>query len=871
MKLQDALDQLARETQRARRNMGVERAVRVLFPLTLALVIWAIVALSGLHEIMPLVAQSLTAVAALALFVWLGVKAKQRWRAPTETEARTRLAADSSLDPGAFESLRDRPIRYDPTTMALWRREQARAQALAEHVHARSARPRFKELDPYFLRFILPVLLIATLIYSGEASLDRLERAFIPDPGPLMGDGPMQVEAWVTPAAYTHAGPVSLSDRLGQRVETPPSVEATVRVTGPAGAPKLVFQGHGGRREARFTRAADGAWEAHLAIPGAGRLKIVRFHTRGFWRMAPAPDLAPKAIFAAPISTLPQERATIAWSAQDDYGLTRMALRVRPVHPPEGLRNAAPQDVAFEAPAGEPKEAQGQSTLELAAHPYAGMEVQASVVAFDALGQAGESEPLRFTMPEKVFLQPLARAAIEIRKQVLWERRAYQPGDAAVHRTIPVGDILLGNQRIEVRDYEERPALRRAPPGTRHAARLIDALTMAPEDGYFKDLAVFLGLREAHSQLEIANATADTDLAADTLWRTALRAEYGGAADARRTLEMAQRALQEALASGASQERIRQLMDALRQATNNYLQALVQEAVRQGRAQNREDTEDQAQISSRDIDEMMRQIEQLNAQGRTQEAQALLQQLQQMLAHLDVDLQQAGQGQQGEQGQQSQDQAQQTMDQLMQTMGDERALRDQTQQQDQQSQDQQQDQQQSQQQQQGQGGSGGDQQGGVGGGPQDLAQRQAQIRDALGEVQQMAGASTGHGTPQLSQASEAMQRARDALQRGDMRAAQAAQDAALQALRDGADQLAAELHARGNSAPQQAGNGPRDPLGRLLPGAGTGEGNTRVPTQMDPARVRDIVNEIRRRAQDPNRPEAEREYLRRLLDRFSGS
>jgi hypothetical protein len=33
-------------------------------------------------------------------------------------------------------------------------------------------------------------------------------------------------------------------------------------------------------------------------------------------------------------------------------------------------------------------------------------------------------------------------------------------------------------------------------------------------------------------------------------------------------------------------------------------------------------------------------------------------------------------------------------------------------------------------------------------------------------------------------------------------------------------------------------------------------------------RAREIFDEIRRRAQDPNRPEAEREYLRRLLDRF---
>jgi len=31
-----------------------------------------------------------------------------------------------------------------------------------------------------------------------------------------------------------------------------------------------------------------------------------------------------------------------------------------------------------------------------------------------------------------------------------------------------------------------------------------------------------------------------------------------------------------------------------------------------------------------------------------------------------------------------------------------------------------------------------------------------------------------------------------------------------------------------------------------------------------------ILNEIRRRAEDPNRPEAERAYLRRLLDRFGG-
>jgi hypothetical protein len=69
---------------------------------------------------------------------------------------------------------------------------------------------------------------------------------------------------------------------------------------------------------------------------------------------------------------------------------------------------------------------------------------------------------------------------------------------------------------------------------------------------------------------------------------------------------------------------------------------------------------------------------------------------------------------------------------------------------------------------------------------------------------------------------------------------------------------------------EQAGESGRDPLGRTT-GAGTGEGEANVPTQFDPVRAREIFDEIRRRAQDPNRPEAEREYLRRLLDRFGGS
>jgi hypothetical protein len=405
---------------------------------------------------------------------------------------------------------------------------------------------------------------------------------------------------------------------------------------------------------------------------------------------------------------------------------------------------------------------------------------------------------------------------------------------------------------MEIRDYERRPALQRAPEGIRHAVRLTDALTMAPEDGYFADLAVYLGFRMARSELAAADDISETEVAADTLWRTALRAEYGGAADARRALEEAQRQLAQALAEGAPPERIRQLLDALRRATENYMQALVQEALRNGERENMEDTEDQTTISQQDIEEMLREVQRLAEQGRHAEAAAALAALAQILNNLDVQLAQSQGG--GEGGQD--EQMQQSMDELSETMGEQRRLRDETQQQ----------------QSEGQGGGGGEQQGGQGG--DELAQRQAEIREGLEAAQQMADDAGAAPSGDLNDAREAMRQAEDALRRGDLEGAEAAQSAALENLREGAEALAAEMRERGRQregAEQGDSGRGRDPLGRATGGVDTGEGGANIPAQSDPVRAREIFDEIRRRAQDPNRPEAEREYLRRLLDRFGDS
>lgn len=841
----DALDALAREIARARRALSVERGVTLALAPLLALGLWIAASLAGFHELAPPLAATLAGIVALVAVGVLGWRALTRWRSPTIAEARNRLTRDAGLDRGALDALEDNPARLDPMGLALWRREQERTADAVGRAKALPARPALHRADPWFLRVIVPLALLAGVIVAGENTPDRFTRAFLPDPGPLVGDRPMTVEAWITPGAYTGGAPVSLSDRIGQKVETPPSPEATIRVTGPAAAPWLVFDGKlNGRtvhRKVRFTKAADGAYEARFAMPAGGTLRVVRFHTKARWRIAPTPDAAPAGRFVKAPEVGENDRITFEWAATDDYGVQGLALRLTPVDPPPGLVGAAPVDTPLEAPAGEPKSATGKASVDLAMHPYAGMKVEAQIVAIDAIGQkgAGASAPLR--VPEKIFLQPLARAAVEIRKVILHERRAYAKHPPFVSPRVNGPADLFG-----IRFDDDDPRITRAPAAIRRAGRMIDALTFAPQDGYFRDTAVFAGFRFARSTLDIARDIKETDYAADILWRTALRAEYGDAADAKRALMAAQQALADAIRRGADPEEIARLSEALQQATQNYLQALVQEAIRNGeRAETSEDAQEQSRMSQSDIQEMLDEIQRRAEAGDQAGAQALLQQLAQMLNNLEVKLaESSGQGQDGKPSE-----LEQAVDGLAEQIGRQRSLRDETSREEQDPQ-------------------AGDQT------EQELGQRQEELRQDLRAAEEKTrGAGGEEGEKDLNEAGDAMDRAAQALRRGDLAEAGRQQENALRSLRSGAEKLSNEATAKrdGRDGQEEGRNGQEDPLGRQMSGTGDAGEETAVPGASERQRAREILDELRRRAQDTTRPEAEREYLKRLLDRFTGS
>jgi hypothetical protein len=303
--------------------------------------------------------------------------------------------------------------------------------------------------------------------------------------------------------------------------------------------------------------------------------------------------------------------------------------------------------------------------------------------------------------------------------------------------------------------------------------------------------------------------------------------------------------------------------------------------------------QDMQEITGDQLEQMLQRLQELMEQGRMAEAQELLDQLRQMMENMQIA--------QGQQGQGRPSPGQQSMEGLAETLRQQQGLSDETfgdlqeqfnpGQQGQQVQGQQPGQQQGQGQGeglgqgQGQGEQFGDQAGpGQGQGEgQDpggsLADRQQALRDELQRQQQgLPGAGTPDGDAAheaLDRAGRAMDNAEESLRQEDFAGALDDQAEALEALRDGMRELGEMMAQQQEGQPGGQAMGQGDPLGQRDPlGRDAGQ-NGRIGTderllQGEDVyrRAEELLDEIRKRSGEQQRPEAERDYLKRLLERF---
>lgn len=356
------------------------------------------------------------------------------------------------------------------------------------------------------------------------------------------------------------------------------------------------------------------------------------------------------------------------------------------------------------------------------------------------------------------------------------------------------------------------------------AMGVIDRLSVRPED-FNDDMRAFLAMRAARHAL----GERDFDLARvqDLLWNAALRIEDGDLASAERGLEDARQALEQALAEGASAEDVEQLLEEFGRAMERYLDALAERMAREG-APPPQGMSAEGVISDEDLRAMLDGMRDMAGTGAREALRQMLRDLSQVLDSL-----QAGPPPPPD------PQAMKAMEDLRGLARRQQEMMDQSHRRAQ------------------QGGAGADAR---------SAAAQDQLRRALGDVAGLLGQRLGEAPPGLAEAERAMEDAAGDLRRGDFGPAAEAQAQALQQMNQAAREAMEQMAGSGMAG--MAGP-PRDPLGRPTGGSGFGDdGATRIPERAEIQRAHRILDELRRRAGEWQRPEDERDYLRRLLKRF---
>lgn len=837
----------------ARLILLCERLLPALWAPASVLGLFAALALSGLPSRLP----GWLHVAVLALFAFALLAALvlgfRRFALPDEQEARRRLERDSGIPHRPLETLRDRPAGGDAMAEALWALHQERVRAAMRRLRLSAPRSDVPSHDRYALRGLVTLVL---LVVGGATWGDwgpRIAAAFNPrfDGGTVIAAATLDL--WVTPPEYTGLPPVFLKTGNGQTshqpdpaaqpqaVSVPKGSLVLARVTGGRGAPTL----EAGDRTAAFETVDPATFQIQHPIESGSRIAVSQNgHSLGSWPVRVVPDAPPVIAHANPPSKAERGALKLDYAARDDYGLAEVKAVIQLGTDEEVAQvlGKTPLELPLALPGLRPKEARNAGFQDLTAHPWAGLPVTVRLVATDGAGQTGQSEDSALTLPERTFTHPVARAIVQQRK-----RLTLRPKEGRVEVARALADIS-------------------ARPGT-----------------YAGDIVVFLSLRTAIGRLILDKGDQAVPAVQQLLWETALRLEDGGVSQAERDLRNAEQRLSEALERGATDEELRRLMDELQQALNQFMAAMEQqmmEALKRGEQIPMVPPELADRMMNRnDLQEMMDRMRQMAETGSRDAARQMLSQLQQMLENMRngamarMQPQQGGQNQAWEMMRQLQDLARQQQQLLDQSF---RQSQDQMQQdgQPQRPRGRQPGQQNRQQQQQGQGN--------MQGSPtlQKQAEQQEALRRQLGELMRQLGEMNNGEIPRpLGRAERAMRDAGQALQQGSPGAAVPPQTQAMDELQQGmqsmAEQLANQMMGQGPGMMAQPQGEPgrpnrnRDPLGRRPSGFGTQDANdVKIPEQSDLQRAREILDELRRRSGQFNRPQPERDYIDRLLKQF---
>ncbi len=799
----------------------------------------------------------------LAIFSALGICTLfplRDFELPNNSQIHRRIEKASGFEHRPVTAQMDAPTDLDdPYAVALWEEHKRRMASELNDLAAGTVRPNGNAFDRFALRAMLPLLAFVALGFSYSVNGGRIGDIIEPriDTKLILS----RLDMWVSPPSYTGKPPLYFAAPLEETATQSASnnvktLEGSTLSISYVGEEKITARLQNETdseilESEKETENADNrttTTENYNAILNETKTVeiLLRDEVIASWQVTVEQDQIPEIFLDKPPSSALSGALELNYSVKDDYGVTSAIGLIAKAGDTASLARPLVEAPEFELPLPRARAKSGSSKVnrDLSSHPWAGSKVILTLQATDDLGQTGQSEPMTITLPGRNFIDPMAKALVEQR-------------------------------RILALDANRAP----------YVANLLDAVTTHP-DVFEIDMKAYVALQTAYRMIAPANNDDKLREAMDVLWETALAIELGDLSEVERKLREAQEKLAEALENGASEEEIDELMKELRQAMADFLEQMAREMAKNPIENNPLANMDNTQtLTQRDLEKMMKRIEDLAKSGSKDAARELLAEMQRMMDNMRA-------GRHQEQRQAEGNELNQALDKLSEMMQEQQRLMDETfsMQRRQPQQNGQNEQQQSENGEPEQDGQSPNQNGeqnpdGSQDGPmspeefaeamKQLQEQQEALEKQLGELGQQLedlGLDPSEG---FGEAGEEMAEAGKNLGKGKSGDAAGNQGQALDALRRGAQSMMQQMAGDRNQGGQQQGqagqNGQQrqgnDPLGRQTGEQARGDDNrTRIPGEIDAERAREIMDAIRKRLSNPLRPLIERNYLERLLE-----
>jgi len=748
--------------------------------------------------------------------VYLILTDLRKFRIPSSHDIDRRIEVENEIPHRPLTSQQD--VASDTAASKLWEREQNRKARLLRGLNPVIPKPLISERDPKALRLMLLLCLLCGIGISGADWSRKILDGFSA-PRPLFQGAPEKrdkLSVWITPPEYTGLERFILSDPNDENIKIPQdsTIKALVFENWLSGIrpPDIKID----NQTYPMQKSEGGSYILEMPIPDGQHLSIRNglFKTTS-WAYDFVTDQEPALTLDPAFKTLSDSKIQFSMKTSDDYGVKYLHLKMGLDPLADNITTGEPyqETRAIMSPAS--TDFQIAPVYNLTAHPWAGLPVILTFSVEDHLGQTIAAEPLKITLPERVFRYPLARKLIHIRKEIARTPHQNHRGEAVI----------------------------------------IAGLLQLPND-FGHDKGVFLALRSAASRL--LHSEPSLERAQDVmriLWNVALHLEDGDLGLNARDLQTAKANLEEALQNpDTSDTEIAHLMEQLREAMAEYMQALGRELQKRMSEKSQSPMISPEFLSNimdmEDIAGLMDKMESEMLSGDRNSAQEMLSKLQRLMdmtnpsmdTALPEDIQEMMESMQG----------------LQELVERQKSLRSETIKQ------------------------------------ADLFKKienlgirghrektpfidttknkteQRALYDSLDRLIQDAQAKLKEIPDNLGLAKQTMQGTIERLESNRPDHAVNFQDKTIEHLTDAQEQMSKMLAERMQQMVGISFGGMprRDPFGRPYGETNPDNGKVKIPTQAQKKREQEILNEIRQRAGQRDRPRDELEYYRRLLKRF---